>query len=441
MISFNWCRLAPSAIHLLLVGLLSGMLAGCGSRPTPVPPPSEPPRVGPLTRNVEADPDLRVRIVNGANEIRIDSPNHVRVGSPGADQEKATRVFNTPLVVRHNDQGFVLESVGGGIWRWRLDQLELHPVGAGTLKIGQRSVPGFVQLHGRRTAGNRALERLDAVNHVKLEAYLPGVVAAELYPKWNDETFAAQAIAARSYALWERHIHRHRHYDLEATTASQAYAGTTTNRRVTRAVRRTRGEVVTFADRVLPTFYSSACGGTGQDAAAVIPAAPDLPPLRGRPHGPFCQKSEWYRWGPIVRNRQTLTQRLVAWGREKDHSLQHLRGIERIDVVRENNVGRPTRIRVTDTNKRRHVINAEWFRFACNYPTRTLPAPSREQNIRSSHVTIRTGDQRVVFHDGRGFGHGAGLCQWGAEGLAKRGYGYRRILLYYYPEAELLKLY
>ena len=95
-------------------------------------------------------------------------------------------------------------------------------------------------------------------------------------------------------------IRRNSHYDLESSTASQAYIGDKASAKARRAVAATRGQVLVYDGRVLPAFYSSCTGGVGQDAVAAWPGkVDDLAPLRGRNHGGWGSTSSKFRWGPV----------------------------------------------------------------------------------------------------------------------------------------------
>jgi stage II sporulation protein D len=95
---------------------------------------------------------------------------------------------------------------------------------------------------------------------------------------------------------------------------------------------------------------------------------------------------------------------------------------------------------VFDVDGRSWTMNAEHMRLACNFASGDLDRPSRDERVNSSDFTARvSGD--VVTIEGRGFGHGVGMSQFGAEGMARRGVSYAEILEHYYPRAELERMY
>ncbi len=201
---------------------------------------------------------------------------------------------------------------------------------------------------------------------------------------------------------------------------------------------------MSYGGYVVPAFYSSTCGGTSQAAGVAFPklgGAIDLAPLRSERRGDWCRSSKYYRWGPITRSASQLAQRLAQWGRANDHAIAELRGLGRIDITERTGAGRPSQFTITDTAGHRYTLAPEAFRFACNETVRGLPALTSKQQLRSSHVQVRVKGSAVQFWDGRGWGHGVGMCQWGAQGMAEQGYNAKAILQHFYPGAHVQRLY
>jgi SpoIID/LytB domain protein len=86
-------------------------------------------------------------------------------------------------------------------------------------------------------------------------------------------------------------------------------------------------------------------------------------------------------------------------------------------------------------------MNPEAFRVACNAAGAKLPPLAPDQRLRSSHVEVAVSADRIVFHSGRGFGHGVGMGQYGAQAMARAGWQAEQILAFYYPGARLVKAY
>jgi len=394
-----------------------------------------------------AEPLVRVRIIKDAHRVTVDASGALLIASDGQSSERGTPLSVIgPATISRSASGFLIRTQGRGgadparTYQAPMQAIVVRATGGSAVLVNGVSYPGSVVLTANLDMASDPT-RYDVVNHVMIESYLPGVLTRELYRDWHPQTFAAQAIAARSYAIVQSATHRQRHYDVESTSASQAYGGSNAHPLAQQAVARTRGMVLVYQGRVLPAYYSSSTGGTGQDAAAAFPDQPDLPPLRGRQQGAWDAASPHYRWGPMTRNRFTFAQRLAAWGRAKKNPIGALRDIDQIAVAAVNSAGRPTTFSITDRSARVYRLSAEQFRTACNYEAAGLPAVADKTNLRSSHVRVAVVGHVVQFTDGHGFGHGVGMSQWGAQAMAKQGRTYKAILDFYYPGAVIHKAY
>jgi len=147
----------------------------------------------------------------------------------------------------------------------------------------------------------------------------------------------------------------------------------------------------------------------------------------------------------LRRELSTLSRRLAKWGEATGHEIASLNRIAAVAVTSRSRSGRPATFRVTDVSGRRYTLRCEAFRFACNHAAdgdaaSGLPAIPRDQRLKSSDVTISSEGGAVVFR-GRGYGHGVGMGQWGAQHLATAGYDARAILAFYYPGAVVTRVY
>ncbi|MFW5682933.1 MAG: SpoIID/LytB domain-containing protein [Phycisphaeraceae bacterium] len=431
---------------LLLAACL--LVVGCAGPPDPLEPPEvKGPRpglggdvVGPRLSTITEEPVVRVRIARRADRLVIGALSRgdaVTVSEVATDGgEGNAHRFQPPVTVTTRGGAFRIRDAAGRSGRWRAGSLAVRA--SGGVAVDAVAYPGTMRLRVRGGG-------VDVVNHVPLEAYLPGVLEKELFSDWHPRAFEAQAIAARSYALFEMAGRSASHYDVESTVRSQVYGGASTNPRARAAVRATRGEVLAFEGRIVPAFFSSTTGGRGQDAAVAFPNVADIAPLRGRDRGEWGSISPSWRWGPVRRQLDTLSRRLAGWGAATGHEIASLNRIAAIAVTSRSRSGRPAMFRVTDESGARYALRCEAFRFACNHaadgdPSRGLPAIPADQRLKSSDLSITREGGAVVFR-GRGYGHGVGLGQWGAQHLATAGYDARAIVGFYYPEAVVTRLY
>ena len=449
------------SIGLVVTGsLLAGVLLASGcTRATPVtstlrPAPMRPAPaqnnaiskriVLPSISSIQREPTLRVRIDKNLTRVDISAAGDLLVGPATPSPGVADRRYRGAVAVMYHNGSFLITDTQRRSIRWALPAVRLTPAGGVPIQINGKPYPGSIVLVPAKDKQGQPTGKLDAVNHVGMESYLPGVIERELYGSWDPATFRAAAVAARSYAVFEASMHAHQHFDLESTTASQAYSGRATNPKAFAAVSQTRGLLIEYNGRVVPAFYSSACGGTGQDAKAAftwLPGLPDIQPLRGRNHGGWCQKSDKFRWGPVARAKASLALRIKTWGASEDHPVRALKGIRDIKITHVNAVGRPAAFAISDMAGMTYTLGPEQFRFACNTAAPGLPKPGQGQSLNSSHVKVKLGASTVTFHDGRGYGHGVGLCQFGAQGLAQAGYNEYSILSFYYPGSRIARAY
>jgi len=420
------------------------------------------------------EPELRVRIA----ALRRADPV-VRLSHPGGSLRMLgaglpARPVATPVDVRPTDAGWRVTE-GAGTRGARTVDVSLKgpiefapPSGARQVTVYDgTSWPGPVRIVPTADAP----AALDLVVDVPLERYLPGVLAKELIKSWDPEAFRAQAIAARSFAVCEQaHWKGRRHYDLVAGEASQAWVGEVKDAKPREAVAATRGMVLAFEGRVVPAYYSSTCGGTPANAVESLTHNPHhgIAPLAAGLDGPpavrtCCDDAPRWRWEQSFTNAE-LCERLRRWARARldldrpaapgappppppsdgelalDAPLEALAGISRIEsieVTASNPAGRPNRVRLADASGRTLELRAEDFRRAVNFAPEGSPTP--KHRLHSSHLAkARVVADRVEFA-GRGFGHGVGMCQYGAQDMARGGARAERILATYYPGSAIVR--
>jgi stage II sporulation protein D len=285
------------------------------------------------------------------------------------------------------------------------------PVGpAGSARVEADSgmpISGAVRITRRATG-------LSAVNHVDLEEYVKGVVPSEVSSSWHPEMLKVQAVAARTYALHNKHLSAAREYDLVATVQDQVYRGRLgVDRRVEQAVDQTRGLVVTYQNAPIYAAFSSTAAGPTEDSINVW--AKDLPYLKGV-ECPFDLGSPYYQWKASVKMDQL------------EHHLRQqgfvVGTIATITPIAYSRAGRVTTLRILHS-RGELLLRGEDLRKAVGYSV-----------IPSTQFEIESVGADVIFA-GYGAGHAVGLCQWGAKELAELGYPFTSILRYYYPGTEL----
>jgi len=278
----------------------------------------------------------------------------------------------------------------------------------------------------------------DAINLVPLESYLQGVIGAEMPDYWEPEALKAQAIAARTYCLYiKRQFGKNRQWDVSKTTANQVYLGLSAeSQSIRQAVNSTKAKVLVckYPDGrkdIFPTYYSSACGGHTENSKNVF--GDDFGPLRGVPC-PYCEqvaRQKFFFWPMAELSRQTVSRLLIS----RYPKLKVLGRITKITPVKKSDYGkfsRLTMMKLTGDDGKSEAIRAEDLRL-------TLDPTGRK--LRSTICQIVKTTDAWLFLSGRGWGHGVGMCQCGAEGMAREGKKASQILRYYYPGSEIVSVY
>jgi stage II sporulation protein D len=258
---------------------------------------------------------------------------------------------------------------------------------------------------------------LSAINHVDVEDYLYGVVPSEVPSSWPAQALMAQAVAARTYALYIKQRSPEKYFDVKATTESQVYGGLDAEKASARtAVDRTRSQVLTYNGRLIVAYFHANSGGYTECPEHVWGAR--FPYLKDQPdnYSKDTPGSTWECFLPFSEIRQRLRQFGVAAGNIK--SIQ-LNSRTRSGRVREVTV-------VSDKGVRK--IAGNHFRLALG-----------GARLKSTCFQVAAGKDGIRFQ-GQGYGHGVGMSQWGAYQMALQGHDYKSILSHYYTGTRVAAL-
>jgi stage II sporulation protein D len=294
------------------------------------------------------------------------------------------------------------------------------PAPGDTLTVGvenraERQYSGWIEIRERQGL-------CLIINHVSLEEYSRDVACREMGASLP-EALKAQAVAVRSYALATANKHGLEGFDFCDLTHCQAYTGrdacSAEQRKHLDAV---SGLALMYKGRPAMTYYFSTCGGHTASAADVFGPGADKPYLQGVKDGdpPYCSRSDHMVWR-MDEERRLLCARI-------DAALPTQHGIDcTIEIVETGKGGWVRRIDVH--GKQLNGMGGEWFH---NFMGRNFGWG----RFKSGNFTIEKKGDRLVFR-GRGLGHGVGMCQHGAMGMARADKDYKAILQHYYPGTEL----
>jgi len=256
------------------------------------------------------------------------------------------------------------------------------------------------------------------VHPIELEEYVAGIVAAEVPKSWPLEALKAQAIAARTYALKKKYERIDKSYHLDSTVLDQVYGGRDNDHALAaKAAEETRGLVLTYESKLVVAFFSSACGG--ETASALEGWGYDIPYLKHTTCG-YCARNGAEEWKYKISKK--AFEKAVGADKHK-----HLKSIK-MGALSES--GRTTTIDLEFSKNTEMTVNVIDLRQKLGY-----------SNLKSTVLQgIDLSTKDVTFR-GRGYGHGVGMCQWGAHGMAQKGIVATEILSRYYPGTELRRIY
>lgn len=257
------------------------------------------------------------------------------------------------------------------------------------------------------------------IKQINLEEYLIGVLAAEMPASFELEALKAQAVAARTYALYKIEHTENQEYNVLTTVTDQSYITEEEMQnkwqtdfekyyaKIKQAIEATTNEVMYYNNQVIEAFYFSMSNGKTETARAVFQE--DLPYIES-------VSSEW--------DNESLTNFLATKEISKTDFCQQL-ALENCDTISINIIDKSEGNRINKIK-----INEKEF----------LGTEIRKKlELRSTDFEISVENEKIIITT-KGYGHGVGMSQYGANGMAKEGYSYKEILNYYYQDITINKI-
>jgi stage II sporulation protein D len=246
---------------------------------------------------------------------------------------------------------------------------------------------------------------------VDLESYVASVLAGEVSSSWPKSALMAQAVAARTFAVLRMRERKNQPFHVQSSIMDQVYK-THSSQVFTDAARATRGQVLFADNRLAETSFHSTCGGKTTDSHSIW----------GRPYQhlkgvtcSYCKDSNTYEW-----KNEIPLQDLEAKLKQK---------ITGMSILSRTPDGRVQNIEILGGSTPLHMTGHE---------LRMAVGPMRMKSTLISYLKIIKNKLTIA---GKGFGHGVGMCQYGALGMSKKGKRYQEILSFYYPGTQLRSLY
>lgn len=394
------------------------------------PPASREPRAAtPIDPNVRdvGDTTIRVLLTSRATTVQLAGPGVVNVTDAAG--------------------AFVARANNGGSWRVERSGRRLRTVASsgaaspwvsGTVYV-QSGDAGLLSVAGKPYRGDVLLFANDSavsvVNVVRIDDYLRGVVPLEIGTRSLADSAAvqAQAVTARSYAYI--HLVPGRAWDVTASTQDQVYGGVAAETDVgSQAVEATRTLVLKYGGRIVNAPYSSTCGGATAAASEIwrsddepyLQRVSDEIPGTGRYYCDIAPRFRWTRTLDATQLNAALAQYLASYASVPGRRPGVARGVA---VQSHTSSGRVATL-VIRTDRGAYTLRGNDVRYV-------LRAPGGEILNSTSFSVLETsssdGSLAKLVINGSGYGHGVGMCQWGAIGRARAGQDFRTILHTYYP--------
>jgi stage II sporulation protein D len=255
------------------------------------------------------------------------------------------------------------------------------------------------------------------VHPLPLEEYLVGIVSSEVPSSWPMEALKAQAIAARTFALWKKYQRIDLPYHMESSVLDQVYSGADHEYDTARqAVRKTYGEILTHHHRPIHAYFHSTCGNHTESAQEGW--GMQLSYLPGSNCG-HCNNSNRHQWAAEF-PKSKINQ---AFKKILGEPVRHMK------IVSRSKTGRMKKVAISGKTKKK-VITGVDIRRLLGY-----------SQLKSTLVTEMSKTKSGFAFKGRGSGHGVGMCQWGAKGMADKGHSAEQILVHYYPRTNVRRMY
>lgn len=365
-----------------------------------------------LLASYEIPQAIRVLILQGVPKVKINALKGFKIIDLTNGETITFVSLDKPLIFKRTQEGIKIRGK------------KVYKFVTVPLKIIVLKEDDFLRIDGKKYRGQVVIRkdekgRFNIINEVNIDDYLYGVLPHEISPAWPPEALKAQAVASRTLALYRKRRERAKDYGLDATVFTQVYRGVEgEDQRTNQAVNETRGKILAYRGRVINSVFHATCGGRTEEARNVWPGSEE--PYLKSIFCTFCKGSPYYEWEERIKERD-----LRSILEEKGLDLSRIKEIESTEKSPSD---RAVKIAIKQRRKTQ-FLRANNFRLFAG-----------PELIRSTLFTVSKEKNTFVFK-GYGWGHGVGMCQWGARGMAEKGKDYKEILKHYYTGVKIEKVY
>lgn len=411
--------------------------------------------IGAVTYASEYKEEVSVGIKYGAN-----AGNSVTVSSSGG-LNVYDAVYGTVLYTAQPSEDVFIEMGQTGFASWnkfdasRYTKLSVQTAAGGTIVCDGVEYRGYIFLE------KRANGELLVINYVGIDEYVSSVLGKEMSYNWPKEALKAQAVCARNFVLTRGNAHKEYGFDVCTTTHCQVYGGVKSEHENTRqAVLETKGVVARYNGEIVGLFFFATSGGQTEDVENVW----------GSKYGYLRSVPDTYE-NPAKASRYTWKVELTRSQIEEKlkNSGVNIGGLTKITIDSVSATGRVTQMTFHGTDgtytakreKCRTILGLYSQKFSVTADgeaiimTTSGPATyslyaqgasgvssvsgyaALSGNGTISNISINSSASDNYIIDGGGYGHGVGMSQWGARGMAENGFTYEQILHHYFTDIEL----
>ena len=383
--------------------------------------------------NVMRVPFVRVLLDESQMEVTIGADRQFAIECLQGGQQEVY-YSNQPVTIINRRRTLTVEDHNGTPLREGLDEVNIIPRGAGNrLQLNRYRYRGIMKL---LPTG----QTVQLINIVYMEDYLRGVVPPEIGIRTDSEIEAvkAQAVAARTYALAHLQQYPAEKYDMKSSIMDQIYQGMTVENRLTnRSIDATAGQAITFDEQFINAYYHSTCGGMTDDIESVWDRK-ETPYLKAVEDSGACSWSKYYTWTEVFTEQQLRgrIEQYLSSDRGRDLVIGRITGVE----LSERTPGGRVVTLIVKTARDSYRFKKDRIRWVIgrtSNPDLILPSDRFDVVI----ARDASGQLASVTFRGRGYGHGVGMCQCGAIGLARQGWSFDEILKHYFTGVDVEKIY
>lgn len=381
--------------------------------------------------SAQSIPLLDIAVLEKKTSVFISAQHGFRVFNNFDDKKLFTRWNGKSLNIKITERGF------GFLQFNNLQSITIDPFKKGLTYVNGKGYRGKLKIFEDRFG------KLTVVNLLDIELYLYGVIKSEMLINSPIEALKAQAVVARTYAIKNKDKFRKDGFGLTNDVRSQVYNGIEDEHQIARdVVNATRGKILVFNNEPISGFYHSACGGS--TLASKDWHGKKIPYLLSKKCN-WCNGYKNYKWKYEL-SYAALSAYLNQQGRK----------IRKINSVKftHNKKGRVTEVNIDHQDGKLKISGTAFRQLISASKIRSTIFRSLDNSTEMVGETSDQGEMAIMqillnynkrfnklLLKGSGFGHGVGLCQWGAKGLAKQNLKYGDILKYYFTGVNLKKIY